>query len=764
VTHGGRAARGRTLPFAGALAVAATLACHAPRIREPKPAPSAAPTASAAPAASDPAADPTAAASAREESPMSTAQHTNRLAKETSPYLLQHAHNPVDWYPWGPEAFERAKREDKPVFLSIGYSACHWCHVMERESFEDEAIAKVMNDRFVCIKVDREERPDVDDVYMKAVQILTQGGGWPMSVWLTPEGKPFFGGTYFPPEDRYGRAGFPRVCEEMGRLWKDERKRVSDAADALTEEIKRGAAPTPRGNADALPGGLVARASELILQGFDEENGGFGGAPKFPHPMDLSLLLRVHARFGDERAKHAALFSLQKMAAGGMYDQVGGGFHRYSVDEHWLVPHFEKMLYDNAQLAGVYLDAFLATGDVEHARVVREILDYVLREMTAPEGGFYATQDADSEGEEGKYFVWDRKEIEGVLGDDMGAWVAQFFGVSDSGNFEHGKSVLSRPWTVADFAKAKSKDEAEVATGVGIARCKLFGERSKRVAPNRDDKVLADWNGLMISAFARAGFHLNEPKYLDAARKAGAFVRAKLWSDADGGKLLRSYKDGQAKHQANLADHAFLIAAFLDLYEAAFDPADLAFARRLADRAVAKFWDEKDGGFWFTADDHEALIARSKEAYDGALPSGPSVMIHDLLRLAEMTGEESYRGKARRTLALYQPLLERHPQAVARMMWAVDFLESRPREIVLSGDSDAALAPFLDVLRTGFDPNRVVVVITPDRVAALAKTTAVTEGREPVKGTVSAFVCRDGACKLPISDAMEFANELATGK
>jgi uncharacterized protein YyaL (SSP411 family) len=688
----------------------------------------------------------------------------NRLACETSPYLLQHAHNPVDWYPWGSEAFARAKELDRPIFLSIGYSACHWCHVMERESFEDEAIARLMNELFVCIKVDREERPDVDDVYMKAVQILTQGGGWPMSVWLTPDGRPFFGGTYFPPEDKYGRAGFPKVCAEMGRLWKEERQRVLDAADALTGEVRKASTLASAGGSSdaALPEGLVARAADRIVRNFDPTYGGFGAAPKFPHPMELALLVRADARIGKPEARHAALFTLEKMAAGGIYDQVGGGFHRYSTDERWLVPHFEKMLYDNAQLAGVYLDAFLATGDEAHARVVREILDYVLREMTSPEGGFHSTQDADSEGEEGKFFVWTPDELEAALGADLAAWIGPFFGVSREGNFEHGASILSRPWSVADFAKARSMSEEQVAAGIGVARCKLFGERSKRVAPARDDKVLADWNGLMIGAFARAGFHLAEPRYLDAARKSAAFARAKLWSEEGGGSLKRSWKDGQAKHAGNLADFACLAEGFLELHQAGFDPADLAFARRLVDVAIARFADEGEGGFFFTASDHETLIARPKDPYDGATPSGPSVMASNLVRLAELTGEEAYRARALRMLALYRRLLEQHPQAVGRMLWAVDFLESRPREVVLAGPSEAALAPLVDVLRKSSGAHRVVLVATPQSAGALSKLTSLLEGREPAAGgTPSAYVCRDGACKLPVTDPARLAEELA---
>jgi len=697
----------------------------------------------------------------QEVPPMAPGPHENRLSRETSPYLLQHAHNPVDWHPWGREAFERARREDRPIFLSIGYSACHWCHVMERECFENEAIAALMNEHFVCVKVDREERPDVDEIYMKSVQLLTRGGGWPMSVWLTPEGKPFFGGTYFPPEDRHGRPGFPRVCRELGRMWKEDRQRLLAAADALTKEIRSISVLPPAAGPAELPGGLLQRAADGLLRAFDETNGGFGGAPKFPHPMDLSLLLRVDARSDRPEARHAALFTLARMAAGGIYDQVGGGFHRYSVDERWAVPHFEKMLYDNAQLAGVYLDAWLATGDGGHERIVREILDYVLREMTAPEGGFFSTTDADSEGEEGRFFVWTRAGIEAALGEELGGWIAPFFGVSDHGNFEHGTTVLSRPWSVAEFAKARGMEAHDVSAGLEIARGRLSAERAKRVAPARDEKILADWNGLMISAFARAGFHLAEPRYVEAARRAAAFVRARLWSGEGGGRLRRSFKDGSARHDGNLADFAFLAEGFLDLHQAAFAPADLEFARRLVDVTLERFQDGEGGGFWFTADDHEELIVRTKDAHDGATPAGASVLLLDLVRLAGLTGEARYREGALRALAVHRPVLERAPQALSRMLWAVDFLESDVREIVLSAGRLEELAPFLDVLRRGFDPNRVVVVVLPSTAEALSKLAPIVEGKGPAGGKASAYVCRDGACRLPVTDPAEFARELA---
>ena len=682
----------------------------------------------------------------------------NRLAKERSPYLLQHAHNPVDWYPWGSEAFERAKREQRPIFLSVGYSACHWCHVMESESFENAAIAALLNESFVCIKVDREERPDVDEIYMKAVQLMTRSGGWPMSVFLTPDGKPFYGGTYFPPEDRYGRPGFPRVLKEMARLWKDERERVVAQAGEVTTEIQRISVPAAAGGAAELPGDVVAKAAAELVGNLDEEKGGFGGAPKFPRPMDLTLLLRAAARSNDEKARHAALFTLQKMAAGGIYDQVGGGFHRYSTDERWLVPHFEKMLYDNAQLASLYLDAWLLTGDEDDRRVVREILDYVLREMTAPEGGFYSTQDADSDGEEGKYFVWTTGELEATLGADTAAWVAPFFGASKTGNFEHGKNVLSRPWTIDDFAKSKSMKAEEIRSSIGVARCKLFGERDKRTKPARDDKVLADWNGLMISAFARAGFHLGEERYVAAAQKAAAFVKSQLMK---GGRLLRSWMSGEARQPANLADHALLAEGLLDLFETTGEPAHLAFARELIDATLAHFWDEKEGGFFTTAHDAELLITRSKEAYDGATPSGPSVVVNDLLRLAELTGDEALRERAVKTLALYRPLLAQHPLAVSRMVAALDFLQSEPREIVIAAPDEKAAAPLLEVVRRSYDPHRVVLLLTDANRAALEKLAPTVEGKAPIKGKAAAYVCRHGACGLPATDPEALKRQLA---
>ncbi|MSR45560.1 MAG: thioredoxin domain-containing protein [Planctomycetes bacterium] len=717
-----------------------------------------------------------------------TAKHKNRLANETSPYLLQHAHNPVDWYPWGAEAFARAKAEDKPIFLSIGYSACHWCHVMERESFENDAIAAQMNASFVCIKVDREERPDVDEIYMKAVQALTRSGGWPMSVFLTPDLKPFFGGTYFPPADAHGRAGFPRVLTELARLWKEDRPRALKSADGLTEHLREmaasvGAAPSseadatedavsPESRAAAFVADLrlLPRASEQLLRNFDDEYGGFGGAPKFPHSMDLQLLLRIDARFGNPAARAAAVKSLQKMAEGGIHDQLGGGFHRYSVDERWAVPHFEKMLYDNALLASAYLDGWLAIGDAEFAVVARSTLDWALREMRSDGGGFCSSQDADSEGEEGKFFVWDPAELAEVLGVETAAWVGLFYGVTPSGNFEHRKTVLWRPWSVADFAKTRGMEASAVVAGLASARMKLLAARAQRIAPGRDDKVLCDWNGLLISALARCGAALGEPRYLAAAAEAAAFVRRELWSEVrnDGaggrsnGALKRSWKSGIAKHDANLGDFAFLIEGLLDLWEARFDPADLAWAKQLADLTLERFWDSERGGFFFTAHDTEALLIRSKEAWDGATPAAPSVHAMNLLRLAALTGDSTYRTAAERTIALYRRPLEQTPPALSRMLAAVDFAQSEPAEIVLVGPDRAALEPFLAVLRAGFAPNRVVAAATPDTRAMATRVTPLFDRRDAAIAT--AWACRAGTCRLPVTTPAALAEELRDGR
>jgi hypothetical protein len=694
---------------------------------------------------------------AQEESTVVEHPYTNRLAKETSPYLLQHAHNPVDWYPWGKEAFAAAKAQNKPVFLSIGYSACHWCHVMEHESFEDEHIAELMNELFINIKVDREERPDIDEIYMKAVQALTRSGGWPLSAWLTPDGEPFYGGTYFPPEDRFGRPGFAKICKELARVYTEDHSRVVADAGRLAEHIRQALQPPPPADGLALDRELLDNAALQICRNFDSQHGGFGGAPKFPHPMDLNFLLQLHARTGDPKLLYVTQFTLDKMISGGMYDQLGGGFHRYSVDERWMIPHFEKMLYDNGLLARCYLDAYLVTAKAEYARVVREILDYVLGEMTAPEGGFYSSQDADSEGEEGKFFVWDPADLKAVLGEKLGSLAGEFFDVTDAGNFEHGKSVLSRPQTEEEFSEAQGISLPALERDLAEARQRLLAERLTRIAPGTDHKVLADWNGLMIAAFARAGFHLNEPRYVDAARRAADFCWENLWQE---GRLHRSFKDGRARFQANLGDYAFLMSGMMEVYQACFDPLYLGRAKELADNTLEHFWDDGAGGFFFVADDHEKLLARSKEAYDGAIPAAASVHSGNLARLSEFLGEPSWRERANQTLQLYSRALEQMPQALAEMLNSLDFVLSEPREIVLAGSSIEQLEPMLEQLRGSLMPRRVVLVKTPQTAAALEAVTPLVQGKDAIDGRPTAYVCQDFRCLAPVHSAEDLASAL----
>ena len=587
---------------------------------------------------------------------MTEHRHTNRLADETSPYLLQHAHNPVDWYPWGDEAFARARGEDKPVLLSVGYSACHWCHVMERESFENEDIAGLMNRLFVNIKVDREERPDVDQIYMQAVQSMTGRGGWPMTVFLTPDGTPFYGGTYFPPVDRHGMPGFPRLLESIAGAYRSRRGEVAESGRKLLEEMRQG---EHLRRSDSALGEDVLRAAYQGLAGqFDERRGGLGQAPKFPQPMTWEFILRYGKRTGDPRALEMVRLTLDRMAAGGMYDQLGGGFHRYSVDDQWLVPHFEKMLYDNAQLASLYLHAWLATGDPTYRRVTEETLDYLLAEMRHPSGGFFSAQDADSEGVEGKFFVWSPDEISSVLGDDaMAEAVLRYWGVSDGPNFE-GQSILFVPHAPDDVAAELGISADRLSELVARARQRLYAARDKRVHPGLDDKVLASWNGLALSAFAEAGRALGRPDYVAAAVDNGRFLTTSMMDD---GRLMRSWKDGRARIKGYLEDYAMVGAGLVSLYEATFDRRWLDESRRLAEAALGLFWDAERDAFFDTGADHEALIVRPRNIFDNAVPSGASVAIDWLLRLALVLGEERYEARALEALRPMADLMTRYP-------------------------------------------------------------------------------------------------------
>ena len=683
----------------------------------------------------------------------------NRLALETSPYLLQHAHNPVNWFPWSDEAFAEARRLGRPVFLSIGYSTCHWCHVMEAESFEDEAIARFLNLHYIAIKVDREERPDLDAVYMSAVQQLTGGGGWPMSVWLNAAREPFFGGTYFPPRDggRGARRGFLSLLGALSDTFQRDPDRVSQASTALVQTIRedmQGAAHGGAIDAIGLPTSEVIDAAiDHFKHSFDPLHGGLRHAPKFPSHIPVRLLLRYHHRRADAEALHMATFTLEKMAAGGLYDQLGGGFHRYSTDAQWLVPHFEKMLYDNALLVVAYAEAFQVTGRADFARVVRETCDYVLREMTDAAGGFYSATDADSEGEEGRFFVWTEDEIRRELsalgnGETSERFLAHY-DVRPGGNWQ-GHTILNVP----------RPDEATWSVLAG-ARARLYEVRARRVPPLRDEKILAAWNGLMISGLAVAGRVLDEPRYIAAAARAADFVLTHL-RGADG-ELRRSFKDGQARHAAFLDDHAFLAAGLIDLYEATFDVRYLGEALALAETSERLFADP--AGAWFmSSQNHETLIAREKPAYDGAEPSGTSVALMNTLRLGLFTGNDHWRQVAERGLRAHAKVLNERPVAMTEALLAVDFLADTPREIAIVWPDGAAAAatPLLAVLRRNFLSARALAAGPESAIDALAQTIPFVRNKVAQGGQPSAYVCRHGRCKLPVADAAALEAQLRT--
>ncbi len=676
---------------------------------------------------------------------MTEHKHTNRLINETSPYLQQHAHNPVDWYPWGDEALNKAKEEDKPIFLSIGYSACHWCHVMERECFENEEIAALMNKYFINIKVDREERPDLDEIYMSAVQGLTGQGGWPLSVFLTPDLKPFHGGTYFPPQDMYGRPGFPRVLQAIATHYEENRDDINQAASRLAEYVEQVTNIQP--GKTEINYDLIQSSYEEMNRRFDEMRGGFGTEPKFPHSMDLSLLLRYYHRTGDENALKMVELTLEKMARGGMYDQIGGGFHRYSTDARWLIPHFEKMLYDNALLAKTYLEAYQLTQKPFYKRIAKETLDYVLREMTSPEGGFYSTQDADSEGKEGKFFIWTPDEIHGVLGDEKGKIVCRYYGVDESGNFEHGTSVLHVSEEPETVAKRFDIDVEELNQIIKEANCKLFAEREKRVKPGRDEKILTDWNGLMISTMAFAGNVLDEPRYAKAAGDACDFLFDKLMDD---GRLLHTYKDGKAHTSAFLSDYSSVINGLIDTYETNRNPKRLEQAIHLNKAMIERFWDEGQGGFFVSDDSHETPVARSKSPLDNAVPSGNSIAVLSLLRLSEMTGEIDYRAKAETSLQFFSDLMKQIPAGFAQMMCALDFLLASPKEIVLTAHEQNAIDDFQKALFSRFIPDKVVLYADSQSRDQLEAISPVAKDKKPLDGQTTAYVCQNFTCKEPV--------------
>ena len=683
----------------------------------------------------------------------------NRLIHETSPYLLQHAHNPVDWYAWGEEALTRSNEEDKPILLSIGYSACHWCHVMERESFEDDAIADLMNANFVNIKVDREERPDLDAVYMEAVQMLTGSGGWPMTVFLTPEGKPFYGGTYFPPVDRMNMPGFPRILLAVTEAYRTNRGEVERVTGQLTEQMGR-SGQIPQGGG-LLSADILHEAYSRLAANFDYQNGGFGAAPKFPQPMTPEFLLRYHHHGYNPRALDLVELTLEKMAHGGMYDQLGGGFHRYSTDAFWLVPHFEKMLYDNALLARLYLHAWQLTGNDLYRRITEETLDYVLREMTDPMGGFYSAQDADSEGVEGKFFVWTPDEIREVLSEADGNLLGGFYGVTDAGNFE-GSNILNIPQPPEAFALEHGITEGELASLISRAKPLLLEAREKRVHPLLDDKVIASWNGLMLRAFAEAGAALKRPDYLAAASANATFIHDRMFAD---GRLLRTYREGQAKLQGYLEDYAFVADGYLALYEATFQRVWLDRSVQLADTMIELFWDEEVGGFYDTGAEHETLVTRPRDVFDNAQPCGGSVASEILLRLAIITGNEDYNLKGSRPLRSLSRLMTQAPGGAAYWLGVLDFYVSLPKEIaVIGGSEDPGTTALLDTVFGSYLPNKVLVGLDPEQEqpSQAEESIPLLENRGMIGGKPTAYVCQNYACQLPVTNSESLASQLAS--
>ncbi len=680
----------------------------------------------------------------------------NRLANETSPYLLQHKDNPVEWYPWGEEALKRAREEDKPILLSVGYSACHWCHVMERESFEDEATARIMNEHFVNIKVDREERPDIDSIYMSAVQAMTRHGGWPMTVLLTPDGAPFYGGTYFPPVPSRGMPSFQQVLLSLADAYENRRDEVLRSAESVREYLQTttGAALPQTAVGDE----LLDRAAESLMSELDRRFGGFGGAPKFPQAMNLEVLLRHHHRTGDRAALSGVEDTLRAMANGGIYDQLGGGFARYSVDQYWLVPHFEKMLYDNALLSRLYLEAYQATGEEFYKRIAEETLDYVVRDMTSPEGGFYSAEDADSEGEEGKFYVWMPEEMRGELNAEEATIAERYWDVTARGNFE-GKNILYVPRPPEAVAAEFGISPEELWERVKEIRSKLLAARERRVRPGRDEKILAAWNGLMLRSFALAARVLKREDYREVAERNAAFLLDELRVD---GRLRRSYKDGRARFNGYLEDHAMVADGLVALYEATFQTRWLVEAASLADAVLDLFWDEEGELFYDTPADHEELVTRPRDVYDNAAPSGTSVATDVLLRLSLLLDRDDYRARAEAVLDSLSGGMERLPGAFGRLLAALDFHLSRPREVVIVGDlASPETQALVDVVYARYLPNKVVAGRAPEDEEAVGFLPLLAE-RPTRDGRPTAYVCEGYACKNPTTDPEELAGQLVS--
>ena len=706
--------------------------------------------------------------------------HTNRLAREKSPYLLQHAHNPVDWYPWGEEAFAKARRENKPIFLSIGYSTCHWCHVMAHESFENEETAAIMNREFVNIKVDREERPDVDRVYMTFVQATTGGGGWPMSVWLTPDLKPFVGGTYFPPVDRYGQPGFTKVLERIAAAWKQGHEKIAEQGSKIVEALRESQNAQPEAAAK-IDNQLFQTAYEQLSRSFDDKEGGFGTAPKFPRPVALNFLTRFYDRDPkSESGKHALemdLVTLRKMAAGGMHDHLGGGFHRYSVDRYWHVPHFEKMLYDQAQLASAYLDAFQITRDPQYADVVRDILDYVARDTTSKNGGFFSAEDADSlfehgkpEHGEGAFYVWTEKQVDAALGGDSSAFKFHY-GVQPHGNTPEGsdpqdefrgKNILIERHTIAETAKHFKKSEDEARQSLARSRERLLSIRNKRPRPHLDDKIIAAWNGLMISAYARAAQILDEPRYLESATRAAKFLRSNLY-DEKSKLLFRNYRESRSNVEGFADDYAFVIQGALDLYEASFEIEWLKFAIELQETQDRLFFDEKAGGYFSTSGKDKSVVLRMKDDNDSAEPAASSIAALNLLRLAQFRDDKKLDERARKTIDAFASTLSHFASAMPQMLVAVDYSLSKPSQIIIAGkiDNDATKALLAEV-RRHFLPKKILILADGgEGQKFFSEKNEAIPAMSPIDGKSAAYVCENFTCKAPVTDPKALGNLLS---
>ncbi len=688
----------------------------------------------------------------------------NRLANENSPYLLQHADNPVDWYPWGDEAFEKARSENKPIFLSIGYSTCHWCHVMEHESFEDDSVAALMNDAFVSIKVDREERPDLDNIYMTAARLLKNRGGWPLTILMTPDKKPFFAATYIPKESQYGRVGMLDFIPQVKEVWQNQNDDIIKSADQLVTALQKSSRYTQTGQLDKE---VLNQAFQQFSSSYDEQYGGFGSSPKFPTPHNFLYLLRYWKRSGDPKALEMVEKTLQAMRRGGIYDHVGYGFHRYSTDREWLLPHFEKMLYDQALLAMAFVETYQVTGKDEYAQTAREIFEYIIRDMTDPKGGFYSAEDADSEGEEGKFYVWNEDEVKQVLGEEDGELFLEVYNFQSNGNFneqatgkETGDNIiyLTKAWP--ELAKDMGFSRSELQTKMNSALKRLFDVREKRIHPYKDDKILTDWNGLMIAALAMGGRVLDEPRYQKAAERAADFIIENMRDKK--GRLMHRYRGGEAGIESNLDDHAFLIWGLIELYETGFDVKYLKSALEINDKMITHFWDDLNNGFYFSADDGEQLLVRQKEIYDGAVPSGNSVAAYNLLRLGRITANSELEKKAELIGNLFLNEVKRAPTGFTMLLIALDFGTGSSYEIVISGNDGADdTKEMIKILNTRFLPNKVVVFRPDVDSPEIAELAEYIDTQAAINGKATIYVCRNYACGLPTTNIDEMLKQMA---